>query len=88
MSYNLNENVAEYFEFEVNGHAYQMRYPTTEEVLEVQKLEKDEKKQTEWLYTFITPVKADSPDIKEVMAKVNVKVLQNFSEMIKTEFSS
>lgn len=39
-----------------------------------------------WMYTFISPVKADSPDIKETMKKMNMKVLQNFQTMFKTEF--
>ena len=40
----------------------------------------------DWMYTFISPVKEGSPDIKETMKKMNVKVLQNFQTMFKTEF--
>lgn len=41
---------------------------------------------SEWVYKFIKPAKSDSPSIKEIMKKQNVKVLQNFQVMFKTEF--
>lgn len=84
--YNLDE-VQESFKFTIGGHAYTMRYPTTEEVQETAEI-KDPEKQTAWLYGFISPDTGEAPAIEDAIKKVNVKVLQNFNNMIKTEFSS
>lgn len=51
-----------------------------------EKLRKQNEDLNDWMYTFIDPVKEDSPAIKETMKKMNVKVLQNFQTMFKTEF--
>lgn len=50
------------------------------------KLKKQNEDLTDWMYTFISPINEGSPDIKETMKKMNVKVLQNFQTMFKTEF--
>lgn len=79
------ETDQEFFEFIVDGKNYRMRYPTTEEVEHSQKLEDDEKK-SEWLYSFIEPVEKDTPAIRDVLKKKNIKFLKRFNEMIITEF--
>lgn len=97
-SYNLTDNVNEDFQFTINGVEYKMRYPLVEELEKLQQMseqqQKDEKAGKEvntkeletYMYTFISPVKADSPSIEEILKKQNVKVLQNFNTMFKTEF--
>lgn len=97
--YNLNDNVNDYFEFEVGGYTYKMLYPTMEQVEKLQALitESEEKKAsgektddqaiTEWMYDFITPLDADSPSISEIMGKQNIRVMRNFNTMFITEFS-
>lgn len=97
-SYNLTDNVNEDFQFSIAGTEYKMRYPLVEELEalqtmseENQKLEKegkevDNKKLETYMYTFISPVIADSPSVEEILKKQNVKVLQNFNTMFKTEF--
>lgn len=99
MSYNLSDNVNEDFEFTVSGVAYKMRYPLVSEIETMKELadaaERDrkagkkdtnEKEMQEWMYQFITPVNPDSPPISEILKKQNVKVLQNFNSMFRTEF--
>lgn len=85
--HNLDEQAADDFGFILNGHEYRMRYPTTEETVKAQDAKDDTEKQLEWLYGFITPVKPESPQIKEALAKVNVKKLQKFTAMVTAEFS-
>lgn len=51
-----------------------------------EKLKTQNEELNDWMYTFISPVKEDSPAIKATMKKMNVKVLQNFQTMFKTEF--
>lgn len=62
-----------------------MRYPTTEEIEQGDKLKTDAEK-TDWLYSFISPVSAESPQIKEALKQCNIKVVSNFNKMIQTEF--
>jgi hypothetical protein len=86
-SYNLTDNVNESFEFTIGGVAYTMQ----EMVEKNQKDEKagkevDEKEVNSYMYTFITPKEAESPSIEEILKKQNIKVLQNFNTMFKTEF--
>jgi hypothetical protein len=85
LSYNLDEQIEESFEFTLAGHNYQMKYPTTEEILAASKI-KGEEAQMEWMYGFITSSDEAAPLIKDVLGKVNVKKLQRFNEMVKTEF--
>lgn len=87
MSYNLDEQVPEGFEFVVGGHTYRMRYPTTEEILDGQN-KKGEQEQLKWLYSFISATEEGVPSIEEALARVNVKVLQKFNHMIKSEFGA
>jgi hypothetical protein len=101
-NYNLTDNVNDSFEFELRGKKFQMKYPTTDELEKVQKLnqelvEADEAKdkarvdraneQLEGtLYGFISPVGHDVT-IKEALKAENIKVLKNFNTMIRTEIS-
>lgn len=93
MSYNLNDNVQESFEFILGGFTYQMRYPTVEETEEVQRVLKEAEKTDdsssvlEQMYKFITSTDEKAPKIAEALRKQNIKVIQNFNEMIKAEFS-
>ena len=87
-TYNLDQDVPEHFSFILSGHEYRMRYPTTEETTKAQNLKANSDEQMEWLYSFIEPVKADSPTIQEALQKVNVKKLMKFTKMISDEFSS
>ena len=93
-TYNLNDNVQESFEFVLGGHTYKMKYPTVEETESVQKVLKeaegsdDTSSVLEQMYQFISTDDKDAPAIAEALKKQNIKVIQNFNEMIKTEFSS
>lgn len=98
MSYKLTDNVEDSFDFDIDGHVYDMKYPTVEELEQLQKLISDNEAAKakgekvnddavmEWMYSFITPRKEDSPSIADTMKKQNIKVLRNFTEMFKTEF--
>lgn len=88
MSYDLTKDIQEYFEFNIDEHRYKMRYPTTEEALEAEKLREDPLKAGEWVQKFITPISDNAPDITELLNKSNVRVLRNFTNMIKAEFSA
>lgn len=84
-NYNLDQDIAEDFPFQLGGHTYKMRYPTVEETAEAGKLKKSEDINA-WMYSFITPVTEGAPPIADALKKVNVKVMQEFSKMISTEF--
>jgi hypothetical protein len=85
--YNLDEQVAENFQFILGGFTYVMRYPTTEEIQKGGELKDGSPEQQDWLYSFISCEDPKAPKIKEVMKKINVKKLQMFTKMITTEFS-
>jgi hypothetical protein len=87
MNYNLDEQVAESFEFTLGGQVYSMKYPTTEEVEEARKLKEGSDEQEAWLYSFITPKDPTALPIREAMAKMNVKILGRFKKMIQAEFA-
>lgn len=83
--HNLNDNVTESFQFELDGKTYTMKYPTMEELEAVQdivKKEEDSDKVMDYMYGFIT----GEPDIKKTLKKQNIKVIQNFNKMVRTEF--
>ena len=98
--YNLTDNVNDGFNFDVRGKVFFMKYPTTEEIEELNRmteesrssakdgevsLEENQKVQ-EYMYSFITPVDHDTP-IRDAMKTENLKVLQRFNAMVKAEFS-
>lgn len=82
MSYNLDENVSEYFEFQMGGGKYKMKYPTTEDVKEFQ--DKDESKVEKKLLSLIESVEG-SPDFTVVYNKANVQTMRNFNKMMMKE---
>lgn len=88
MSYNLNDNVNDSFDFELGGKKYTMTYPTLEDIDKLQKIIQDNPddndKMMEFLYSYITS--KDGEDIKNVLPKQNIRVIQNFTKMVKTEF--
>jgi len=94
MSYNLNDNVSDHFEFVLGGFTYQMKYPTVEETEKVQDVLKKAKENDdsaeilEQMYQFISSEDKEAPPISEALKKYNIKVIQNFNEMIKAEFSA
>lgn len=83
-TYNLDEDAAEHFEFILQGNKYRMRYPTTEEIEQADKLETDEQK-NDVVYEYISPVD-NAPPVREVLKKVNIKVVKKFNQMVRTEF--
>lgn len=99
MSYNLSDNVNDDFKFSIKDTEYVMRYPLVEEIETLQELSKEvdgetveqkeirEKKALDFMYQFVSGVKADSPKIDDILKTQNIKVMQNFNQMIKTEFS-
>lgn len=89
MSYNLNDNVNESFDFELGGSKYTMRYPTLEEIEKLQKILENNPdnndKMMEFMYSYISEQDGASP-IQKVLPKQNIRVIKNFTEMIKSEF--
>ena len=98
--YNLTDNVNDGFNFDIRGKVFFMKYPTTEEIEELNRMTEESKssakdgevsleenqKVQEYMYSFITPVDHDTP-IRDAMKTENLKVLQRFNAMVKAEFS-
>lgn len=84
--HNLDEQVQEYFEFIVKGHKYKFRHMTTEEIEELRKIEDNEEKSKEFLYSFITKEEETAPEFPEVAKDMITPHWIRFREMIKTEF--
>lgn len=83
--HNLDDQEQEdYFRFQLGGKVYQMKYPTMEEIQGAQKLPDDKK--VEWMYGFIEAEEKDTPPIKDVLAKKNLKFLQAFNKMVADQF--
>lgn len=87
MSYNLDEQQPEYFDFTLGGHQYRMRYPTTAEALAGKAID-DGEKGLKWMCGFIEKVDKEAPDIEETLKNVSIKVMQSFNSMIKKEFGN
>lgn len=68
----------------MGGHKYRLRYPTVEDIEEVQKI-KDQQEQNESFYQFIEPTEG-APAFKEVLRKQDLRVLKAFLSMMKKEF--
>lgn len=69
----------------MGGHKYQLRYPTVEDIEDIQKLKTDEERQ-EVLYGFIEPRDGETVPFKDVLRKQDIRVFRKFSEMVKKEF--
>ena len=99
--YNLTDNVDDGFKFDIRGKVFFMRYPTTEEIEELQRMADESKESTdkgatsleenakvqEYMYGFISPVDHEA-SIRDTLKSENLKVLQRFNTMVKSEFST
>lgn len=101
--FNFNDDVSDAFEFEIAGLAYDMRYPTQDEIRpfvklareykvaedqgDVQKAEKANEKMEAFIHGLITPVGHDTP-IKETLKKVNIVILRHLNERLIKELVS
>jgi hypothetical protein len=98
----LTDNVNDSFEFSIRKKAYQMRYPKTSELGEIQKLSAeletvkgDEVKTAEIngkledaLYAFISPIAPNDVPVKVALSDENIHVLRGFNEMISKELGA
>lgn len=97
--YNLTDNVNDGFKFDIRGKIFFMKYPTTEQIEELQNMAQESKgssdksvsvednnKVQDYMYQFITPVEHDV-SIRDALKHENLKVLQRFNQMVKSEFS-
>lgn len=85
MSYNLDQDNAEYFEFIIKGNTYRMRYPTLNEMREVA-AEKDSAAQDTKIYGFIEAVTEGAPHIADVLGDIPINVVNRFNKLVKDEF--
>lgn len=101
--FNFNDTVSDAFEFEISGLAYDMRYPTQDEMRPFAKLMREYKtaqdqddlekakkvndKMEAFVYSLITPVGHETP-IKETLKKVNVVILRHLNERLVKELVS
>lgn len=101
--FNFNDDVSDAFQFEIAGLAYDMRYPTQDEIRpfvklakeykvaedqgDVEKAEKINEKMEAFIHSFIIPVGHETP-IKETLKKVNIVVLRHLNERLIKELVS
>ena len=101
--FNFNDDISDVFEFEVSGLAYDMRYPTQDEMRPFAKLttefeaikdtaspeqiEKVNTKMEDFIHGLITPVGHETP-IKETLKKVNIVILRRLNERLIKELVS
>ncbi len=87
--HNLDESVQEYFDFIVKGHTYRFRHMNTVEAEEMKKIEAkgDEKKQTKYLYKFITPIEEKSPSFEEISKQMIAPQWIKFRKMVTEEYA-
>lgn len=83
--HNLDEDLAEYFEFQLLGKRYKFRYMTVDEIETMYKIEQDDAKVKEFLRPFITKVDEDAPDIFEIYRTMPINRWRKFIEMVKHE---
>lgn len=95
--FNFNDTVSEVFQFEINGLAYDMRYPTQDEIRPFVKLateydsikdtatpeqiEKVSSKMEDFIYGLISPV-GHQTTIQETVKKCNIVVLRHLNERL------
>lgn len=95
MTYNLDENVQESFEFSLGGHTYKMMYPTAEEITAIQKVANDPSKtpeeradlQSKAMMKLIQAQDSTAPPIDKALEKISLPVLRRFNDMLKQELS-
>ena len=85
--FNFNDDVSDAFQFEINGLAYDMRYPTQDEIRPFVKLATEYKAVEDFIHSLITPVGHETP-IKETLKKVNIVVLRRLNERLIKELVS
>lgn len=101
--FNFNDTVSDAFEFEISGLAYDMRYPTQDEMRpfaklvreyktaedqgDLEKAQKVNDKMETFIHSLITPVGHETP-IKETLKKVNVVILRHLNERLVKELVS
>lgn len=85
--HDLDKDVAEYFEFVVEGYHYKFRQMNTEEMEKLKDVQDDDKKSKEYLFTFITPVDPSSPAFPDLAKKIIAPKWAKFREMMQVEFS-
>lgn len=86
--HNLDESIQEYFEFTIFGKKYKFKHLTTEEMMSMKDVEKEEdpKALEKFLLSFIEKVDEDAPDFEDVQKKMIVPHWIKFRNMIKDEF--
>jgi len=84
-NYNFDEIKSDSPTIILGGHTYKLVYPTVEEVERIQELKTDEEK-TKAVYNFVQKTNDADPTFEDVLKSQNIKVLQAFADMIKTEF--
>lgn len=86
MSWNLNEDVEDGWEFSIGGNVYYMRYPTTEEIDRLAEPPTDGKTSlTGWVRGLIEARTEGAPDIEEALQKSNIQVLRKFNLMVQVK---
>lgn len=85
-NYNFDEiNTEDRPEIIMSGHKYRLRYPTVEDIENVQKLKTDEER-LKALYSYIEQQEGEETPFEEVLRKQDIRVLKKFGDMIKKEF--
>lgn len=82
-AHNLDEGVREYFSFTIMGHSYKFRQPTTAELKELDKMEKDGEEVD--YEKFITKVSKSSPSFEELSSSFFARHWRNFNKMVREE---
>ncbi len=85
MSYNLDLDNAEYFEFVLKGHTYRMRYPSPADLKEIAEL-KDVTLQNERVFSFIEAVSEGAPPLSETLNTLPINIVNRFNTMVTDEF--
>ena len=81
-NYNFDEE-DKFVEFVFSGNQYQLWYPTTEEIMDVQEGEDNELEK--FMIDHIKPAKENTPAFSTVKDKMTIKQTMRFKEMIYTE---
>lgn len=83
-TYNLDDQVSEFFEFTVLGHNYRFKHLNTEEMTNLQKNLKEEDELQKFFANFVTPI-GDAPPFAEISKKMLPGHWKQFRNMITTE---
>lgn len=83
-SYNLDDGVQEYFDFNILGYDYRFRQPNTEELEKLSKIV-DRAEANDYLFSFIDPVGEKTPKFGKVSKKMLAPHWAKFNEMVSYE---